>query len=819
LTDKTAHYQKDLAEKLNCTRLARALNVLTNLQQHLFHLIPFLIHHNQIDVPGIIDPDTPCGVHGFILSDAIISACDFLSLSIPETNQTSDCVFEGVYAMGSTASFGQNPQSDVDIWLVYNSQLTQEQLKLIEYKNKLISDWFAGFEFEVNFYLVHPMQFRECSAFDNCQPVGLEHSGSSQHWLLLEEFYRSHIRLTGKVVAWWPDADSKNTESDVNLLYLGDINSLPAAEYFGASLWQLYKGLNKPHKALLKVLLLETYASEYPHTTLITQQLWQYCEQQDFSVDNDAYLLLYQRIEAYLIAQGDDNRLEIVRRCFYLKSGVTLSCLSPHSAADWRLEKISSLVKQWTWSHELVATLDNSPHWHAGQLKWFNQQLSELLLVSYKNLLKFASKQTLSERMRVEELGLLARKLHTYFSEDEHLLQPLNRLWSLSTAEKSLTIFHCKQASRFYLYRQAYIEQDPSQAVVRNQGNEFDNHPIHDADNICSLVAWSVLNGLATIETKWFQVGRGKRRTDKLSYLTRKLIPVMHNVPTVYKRDLCEPWCYQKIVLITNMDKDPTTQLNEQELMLEHVNTNILSFGQTKISMLSSVAVVCLNSWGEWQSHRFNGKTALLEAISFIILGLKRSNEQVDLSIISCSAKLKQPIFNQLKTLLLRCYGLMKKVNQTNTLMHPITIGDQHYSMHFNSLGMMYRKIESTTGTENLNSSVLPYADLADHSHLNAPSVIQKFIAMGAKQYFLRERLQTLDVFIADEHNQLEHLQYQHTSINNFVAKESHLYVFDEQKQRSPVFNMPQFFQLVDIEGKLTVIPFGLSVDEMGSAF
>jgi adenylate cyclase class 1 len=139
--------------------------------------------------------------------------------------------------------------------------------------------------------------------------------------------------------------------------------------------------------------------------------------------------------------------------------------------------------------------------------------------------------------------------------------------------------------------------------------------------------------------------------------------------------------------------------------------------------------------------------------------------------------------------------------------------------MHFNSLGMMYRKIDSTTGTENLNSSVLPYADLADHSHLNAPSVIQKFIAMGAKQYFLRERLQTLDVFIADEHNQLEHLQYQHTSINDFVAKESHLYVFDEQKQRSPVFNMPQFFQLVDIEGKLTVIPFGLSVDEMGSAF
>ena len=820
MTDKTAYYQKDLAEKLNNIRLTRVTNVLPDLQQHLFHIIPFLIHHNQIDVSGIIDPNTPCGVHGFDLSDAMIAACDALCLSVPSAIDSSVDAFEGIYAMGSTASFGQNPQSDFDIWLVYNSKLTQAQLKLIEYKNKLISDWFAGFEFEVNFYLVHPMQFRECSAFDNCQPVGLEHSGSSQHWLLLEEFYRSHIRLAGKTVAWWPDAQSQDTQSNANLLYLGNVNSLPAAEYFGASLWQLYKGLNKPHKALLKVLLLETYASEYPHTRLITQQLWQYCLDQDFSVANDAYLLLYQRIETYLIAQEDSNRLEIVRRCFYLKSGITLSSLSPtHSATDWRVEKMASLVKQWGWSHELITTLDNSPYWHAGQLKWFNQQLSELLLVSYKNLLKFASKQTLSERMRVEELGLLARKLHTYFSDDDHLIQPLNRLWSLSTAEKSLTIFHCKQASRFYLYRQTYVEQDPSQAVTDNQGHEFDNHPIHEADNICSLVAWSVLNGLATTDTKWFQVGRGKRRTDKLSYLTRKLIPIMHNVPTVYKRDLCEPWCYQKIVLITNMDKDPTTQLNEQELMLEHINANILSFGQKKISMLSSVAVVCLNSWGEWQSHRFNGNTALLEAISFIILGLKRSNDQVDLSIISCSAKLKQPIFNQLKTLLLRCYGLMKKVNQSNTLMHPIIMGDQQYSMYFNALGMMYRKTDVVAQVRNDHTHELPLPYTVDDTNVNVPSVIRKFIVMDAKQYFVRQRKQVLDVFIADEKNQLEHLQYQHTSINDFVAKESHLYVFDEQKQHRPVFNMPQFFQLVHIEGKLTVMPFGLSVDEMGSAF
>ncbi|MGX9462013.1 class I adenylate cyclase [Shewanella sp. A14] len=815
MTDKAAYYQKDLANKLNSIRLARALDVMSDLQQRLFHVIPFLIQNNQINVPGIIDPATPCGIKGFALSNTIITACDALCLPIPnathlDTTHSNLDAFEGVYAMGSTASFGQNPQSDVDIWLVYNSNLTHEQLKLVEYKNKLISDWFAGFEFEVNIYLVHPMQFTQCNAFDNCQSVGIENSGSSQHWLLLEEFYRTHIRLAGKIVAWWPNAD--NQETDTSLLYLGDINSLPAAEYFGASLWQLYKGLNKPHKALLKVLLLETYASEYPHTTLITQQIWQYCEQQDFSVDNDAYLQLYKRIEAYLIGLGDNNRLEIVRRCFYLKSGVTLSRLSPHGATDWRVEKIKCLVKQWAWSHELVTTLDNSPYWHAGQLKWFNQQLSELLLVSYKNLLKFASKQTLSDRMRVEELGLLARKLHTYFSHDDHLLQPLNRLWSLSTAEKSLTIRYCEKTSRFYLYRQPYDNMEQFEDDSHYQQNAFDNHAVHDAEHICSVVAWSVMNGLATAETQWSQVGGCQKRADKLGYLTRKLIPIMHHVPTVSKRDLCEPWFYQKIVLIANMDGDPTTQWHGQELMLDYVNANILSLGKTKKSMLSSVAIVCLNSWGEWQSHRFNGHTALLEAISFIILGLKRSHEQVDLSIISCSAKLKQQIFNQLKTLLLRCYGLMKKVNQTNTLMHPITIGDQKYNMYFNSLGMMYRKNDSTIPTDDqAYSRCDPYS--------NAPSVIQQFIVKGAKQYFLHERNTTLDVFIADENNQLEHTQYLDTNINEIVAKESHLYVFGAKKQSTPVFNMPQFFQLIRVEGELTVMPFGLSQDEMGSAF
>ena len=104
MTDKAVNYQQALTERLNSIRLARALDVLPDLQQKLFHVIPFLIHYNQIDTPSIIDPSTPCGVHGFTLSNAMISACDFLGLTIPESTAPSKAInsnsaaFEGVYA-------------------------------------------------------------------------------------------------------------------------------------------------------------------------------------------------------------------------------------------------------------------------------------------------------------------------------------------------------------------------------------------------------------------------------------------------------------------------------------------------------------------------------------------------------------------------------------------------------------------------------------------------------------------------------------------------------------------------------------------------
>jgi adenylate cyclase class 1 len=44
----------------------------------------------------------------------------------------------------------------------------------------------------------------------------------------------------------------------------GGLEEIPAEEFISATLWHLYKSLSSPYKSLLKLLLMESYASEYP---------------------------------------------------------------------------------------------------------------------------------------------------------------------------------------------------------------------------------------------------------------------------------------------------------------------------------------------------------------------------------------------------------------------------------------------------------------------------------------------------------------------------------------------------------------------------
>ena len=108
----------------------------------------------------------------------------------------------------------------------------------------------------------------------------------------------------------------------------GGLGQFSASEYFGASLWQLYKGIDSPYKSVMKILLLETYAQEYPNAHLIARQFKEdlLSGRSTAAHHFDPYIAILERISQYLTAHSEFKRLDFVRSCF-LREGDGRLCV------------------------------------------------------------------------------------------------------------------------------------------------------------------------------------------------------------------------------------------------------------------------------------------------------------------------------------------------------------------------------------------------------------------------------------------------------------------------------------------------------------
>ncbi len=237
---------------------------------------------------------------------------------------------------------------------------------------------------------------------DNC--------GSSQHLLLLDEFYRSAVRIAGQRLLWQiipPEMEECYDEYVEQLcqsnyidcnewIDFGSLSRIPAEEYFGSNLWQLYKSIDSPYKSVLKAILLEAYSWEYPHTQLLSidgkRRFFAY-EPDLYSTDS--YYLMLEKVTLYLEGIKDFKRLDLVRRCFYLKTHEKLSREPGAGSVQWRREALTEMIKSWNWDENTIKELDNRRNWKVEQVKIVHLGLLDALMLSYRNLIQFARKMIL----------------------------------------------------------------------------------------------------------------------------------------------------------------------------------------------------------------------------------------------------------------------------------------------------------------------------------------------------------------------------------------------------------------------------------------
>ncbi|MEZ9060321.1 class I adenylate cyclase [Vibrio pelagius] len=814
-------------DNLNQQRIDRALALMDLQSQRVFHLIPALLHYNHPMMPGFYDQQVPFGIRSFTPNEFQKQFVEDTELTLGgKLTETNNPEILGLYTMGSTSSIGQSTSSDLDIWVCVSPDMDGGARDSLTNKCLLITDWAQTLGVEANFFLMDEQRFRsnysEEMTGDNC--------GSSQHLLLLDEFYRSAVRLAGQRLLWQiipPEMEECYDEYVHDLcnkgyidcsqwIDFGKLNRIPAEEYFGSNLWQLYKSIDSPYKSVLKAILLEAYSWEYPHTQLLSIDTKRrfFADEPDL-YGMDSYYLMLEKVTRYLERINDDTRLDLVRRCFYLKTHEKLSREAGVGSVAWRREALTEMTQAWNWDHETIVELDNRRNWKVEQVKVVHHALLDALMLSYRNLIQFARRNDITSAISPQDISILARKLYAAFEVLPGKVTLLNPQISPDLHEPDLSFIEVRQGQTnkagWYLYKQPLI----AHRILGQPSLEHHEY-------LSKLVAWSFFNGLITESTRLHSVVRDAHIDIDKFY---QMVSDLRNTFSLRKRRpsmqaLASPCEISQLAMFINFENDPTSELSARALKVDLKSADIFSFGEEGQSLVGSIDLVYRNSWHEVRTLHFQGETAMLDALKTVLGKMHQDAlppESVD--VFCYSKNLRGVIRNMVYQLLAECIDLrLKPIEQEKRRrFKAIRLANKMFGLFFERRGVSVQMLENSVdfyrsiSTNKLKGSPLLMLDKEQEYQL--PEVVDGFASEGLIQFFFEDTDKGFNIYVLDESNQVEVYHQYSGQKDEMIASVNSFYtsVKDDSKVASKLinFNLPQYYQIVHPDDEQSyVVPY-----------
>ncbi|MEH6452031.1 MAG: class I adenylate cyclase [Psychromonas sp.] len=815
---------REKSSRFNRQRLESAKTLMFKDQRNVFQVFPLLLHFNHPSLPGYTNEDVPKGIAQFSVTKEHKSIADsFLKTDLPEQINTNDCPdIIGLYAMGSTASVGQSSESDFDIWICYPHQLDSKRVNLLKEKTWLISHWADSYAVELNFFLIPDNKFR----VDNNSGMTTDSCGSSQHMLLLDEFYRSALHVAGRPILWRqiPIEHEKNYDQYVQSLYkngelnpddwldLGGFHRIPAEEYFGSTLWQLYKGIDTPYKAVLKTILMEAYSWEYPNTELISMQYKKRFQEQSYFDENlDPYCLMLEKVTSYLISINDTKRLEVVRACFYLKTEENLSKEPKHQNTAWRRTILTKFVNKWHWDNEQIEDLDNRNTWKVREVEKVRNVLLEAIMTSYRKLLSFARDNNIGESISAEDIGILSRKLYAAHETLPGKIDLINPKISPDLSETDLSFIQVPEGRKnpegWYLYN---CRMDSLDIVM--------TPTLMHAKYISKLVTWCYINGLYEEDTKLFLFNQGSDLVDiKLNQFIQDLYSIFPvYVPKANDRALSRPCEISHLTIYLNLERDPTRHWQNTQESEDDQAGNIFSYGDDKECLIGSIDLVYRNTWNEVRTLHFNNNYSVVDALNTILGKMHQEAappNQIDLFCYSRHFKeqISQAFYSKLNE-----YIQLRLDSLTQRSVRTLWTGERKFGFYFERTGVTLQHLESTVdiyshiSNKKLSASAI---NLKNTHFTQTASIIESHISEGLVQFFFENYADGFNVYIANSDNEVETFhrfagskQDLVQNVNRFYASNNHQ---NGQTADNINFNLPQFYEIeLDEDNQLTLSSF-----------
>lgn len=605
---------------VNSGRLERTRLGLSSRQQLVLRLLPLLFHSNHPLFPGYVSANTPAGLCGYEPDAQTLAEAQRLcrSFSYRSAGVRLAQPIQGLFLMGSMGTIAQHEQSDLDVWVCHDPQLDATQLEELRRKCDLLEEWAASQGSEAHFFLVDPARF---ASGERAAQLTSDDCGTTQHYLLLDEFYRTAIWLGGRVPAWWlvPAWEEHRYAAylqamldrrflrEEEVLDLGHLARIPPGEFLGAGLWQLCKAIDSPYKSLFKLLLVEVYASEHPQVRCLSLDFKEAVYANRLSLDElDPYIAAYRRIEAYLLARGDQERLELLRHCLYLKINKRLSRPASGARKSWQRQLLERLTDAWQWDARKFLLLDGRNQWKVRQVEGERRALVNELTHGYRFLNDFARQLQIASSVNARDFAVLGRRLHAAIDRRAGKVEFINQGISPDMSEHSLTLVHRYDAERqvsWSIYEGSLTPRDVAAQT-----------PLKRARELVPLLAWCHRNGIIDTATHLcLHPGDSDLREAELFALLtdlRNAFPLP--LPAISEDALLVASQPQRTLLLVNVGLDPFSAKSPAQGL---VGEQVADYATARENLAISIDQVTLNSWNELLVSRHEGPQALADCL------------------------------------------------------------------------------------------------------------------------------------------------------------------------------------------------------------
>jgi len=591
-------------------RMTLTQESLTHRQNAFFEILPLLFHLNHPLLPGYINSDVPAGIPDYTPGKLALQQAKKCARSFQFKRQACRTYpIYSLFVMGSAGTIAYSKQSDFDIWLCHDPAIQTDPLDHLAAKSQAIEAWATTLGLEIHFFLINAERFR---AGDNLD-LSAESSGNTLHHLLLEEFYRTGMWIAGRVPIWWfvPPAHDHEYTRYVDMLLqkrfidardvfdVGGLEHVDAKEFFSGALWQLYKGMDSPYKSMLKIMLMEVYAAEYPNPDWLSHRFKQAVYAGDITniMDIDPYVTMLTKLEQFFSTHNEAERIRLLRESFYFKVNEPLSQRRPVTT---QVIVMQTLTQRWQWDEAKLKVLDRRRAWKIGQVKTERKRLSTEFSRCYRELSQFAQTQGCQDLMSSQDLHILGRKLYAVMDRRPSKIETVNLGISDDMAEAKLTIQQQKAPDQ--IIWSVYTGDWEASAL-----NTSNIRPIHQNRQFLELLVWCQVNGIVDQKTHFqLHVLKDAIGTDEFHLLLKaihKAFEIKFTKPDIL--DFAVPARLTQALLFINIGLDPFEDLSRQGAHLISSRTDALCYGGVWVNLAITFDWVVRNNWQEVFVRRF----------------------------------------------------------------------------------------------------------------------------------------------------------------------------------------------------------------------